>query len=140
MEMVAQILLLQLEFEMDKVPEAFVIPPLEVKDRVYATCFRSSMNYGSETRPLLADVRLKFERAEMQMTRWMKDRGTSEQLRKLVGVEPITTVIRKTQYLTISHRPSDSPRPRQRLLLSGDVHQNTGPATKYPCCCMPSET
>ena len=31
------------------------------------------------------------------------------------------------------HRPSDSSRPRQRLLLSGDVHQNPGPATKYPC-------
>ena len=29
------------------------------------------MTYGSETRPLLVDVRLKFERAEMQMIRWM---------------------------------------------------------------------
>ena len=46
------------------------------------------MTYGSETRPLLADVRLKFERAEMQMIRWMcgvsiKDRRTSEKLRKI---------------------------------------------------------
>ena len=31
------------------------------------------------------------------------------------------------------HRPSDSSRPRQHLLLSGHVHQNPGPATKYPC-------
>ena len=31
------------------------------------------------------------------------------------------------------HRPSDSSRPRQRLLRPGDVHQNSGPATKYPC-------
>ena len=31
------------------------------------------------------------------------------------------------------HRPSDSSRPRQRPLLSGDVHQNPGPAAKYPC-------
>ena len=38
-----------------------------------------------------------------------------------------------THYSTMPHRPSDSPRPRQRLLLSGDVHQNPGPATKYPC-------
>ena len=57
------------------------------------------MTYGSETRPLQADSGLKFERAEMQMSRWMygvsmKDRRTSEELRKLVGVEPITTVIR----------------------------------------------
>ena len=29
------------------------------------------MNYGSETRPLLADVGLNCERAEMQMIIWM---------------------------------------------------------------------
>ena len=29
------------------------------------------MTYGSEPRPLLVDVGLKFERAEMQMIRWM---------------------------------------------------------------------
>ena len=49
------------------------------------------MIYESEIRPLEADVGLKFERAEMQMIRWMcgvsiKDRKTSEELRKLVGV------------------------------------------------------
>ena len=36
-------------------------PPLEMKGRVYASCVRSSMIYGSETRPLLVDVGLKFE-------------------------------------------------------------------------------
>ena len=47
----------------------------------------------------LVDVGLKCERAEMQMIRWMcgislKDRRrTNEELRKLVGVEPITTFI-----------------------------------------------
>ena len=52
-----------------------------------------------DTRPLLVDVGLKFERAEMQMIRWMcgislKDRRKNEELRRLVGVEPITTFIR----------------------------------------------
>ena len=46
-------------------------PPLEMKGRVYSSCVRSSMTYGSETRPLLVDVGLKFERAEVQMMRWM---------------------------------------------------------------------
>ena len=51
------------------------------------------MTYASETRPLLADVGLKLR------CRWMcgvpmKDRRTREKLRKLVSVEPITTVIR----------------------------------------------
>ena len=49
------------------------------------------MTYGSDTRPLLADVGLKFDRAEMQMIRWMcgismKDRRTSEELRKFVVI------------------------------------------------------
>ena len=44
-------------------------PPLEMKGRVYDSCVRSSMTYGSETRPLLVDVGLTFERAEMQMIR-----------------------------------------------------------------------
>ena len=64
-------------------------PSLEMKGRLYATWVRSSMTYGSETRPLVADVSLKFERAEMKMIRWMcgifmKDRRTNEELRRLV--------------------------------------------------------
>ena len=74
-------------------------PPLEMKGRVYVSCVRSSMIYGSETRALLVDVGLQFERAEMQMIRWMcgismKDRRTNEELGRMVGVEPITTVMR----------------------------------------------
>ena len=84
------------------------VPPMEMKDRLYASCVRSSMTYGSETRPLLADVGLKFERAEMQMIRWvcgvsMKDRRRSEELGKLVGVEPITTVIRSGRLRWYKH-------------------------------------
>ena len=57
------------------------------------------MTYGCETMPLLVDVGLKFEIAEMQMIRLMcgislKDRRTNEELRRLVGVEPIATFIR----------------------------------------------
>ena len=73
---------------------------LEMKAQVYACCLRSSMSYGSETRPFLVDVGLKFEKTDMQMTRWMcgvsmKDRRTSKELRRMLGVEPITTVIRR---------------------------------------------
>ena len=82
---------------------------LEMKGRVYASSVRSNMTYSSETRPLLSDVGLKFERAEMQMIRWMKDRRTSEQLKKLVGVEPVTTVSRSGRLRWYGHvmRKSD---------------------------------
>ena len=83
-------------------------PPLEIKGRVFASCVRSSMIYGSETMPLLVDVGLKFERAEMQMIRWMcgismKDRRTNEELRRMVEVQPITTVIRSGRLRSYGH-------------------------------------
>ena len=66
------------------------------------------MTYGSETRPLLVNVGLKFERAEMQMIRWMcgismKDRRTSIELGRMFGVEPITTVIRSYRLRWYGH-------------------------------------
>ena len=66
------------------------------------------MIYGNETMPLLVDVGLKYERAEMQIIRWMcgismKDRKTNEELRRLVGVEPITTVIRSGRLRWYGH-------------------------------------
>ena len=83
-------------------------PPMDMKRRVYASCVRSSMTYGSETMTLLVDIGLQFERAEMQMIRWMggvsvKDRRTSVELRRLVGVEPITTVIRRGRLRWYGH-------------------------------------
>ena len=66
------------------------------------------MTYGSVTRPLLAEFGLKSEKAEMHMIRWMcgipmKDRNTSEELRKLAGVEPITSVIRSGRLRWYGH-------------------------------------
>ena len=56
--MVEWILLLQLESEMDEVPRGFAISNIQsshvVDERsVYASCVRSSMICGSETRLLL---------------------------------------------------------------------------------------
>ena len=86
--------MIQHESEMDEVLRAFAnsdiqSSTLEMKGRVYASCVRSSKTYGSETMPLLVDVGLKFERAEMQLISWMcgvsmKDRRTNEGLRRLV--------------------------------------------------------
>ena len=83
-------------------------PPLEMKGRVYPSCVRSSMTYGSESRPLLVNVGLNYERAEMKMIRWMcgislKDRRTNEELRRLVGVQSITTFIRSGRLRSDEH-------------------------------------
>ena len=42
-------------------------------EMVDARCVRSSITYGRENRLLLPDVGLKFERAAMQIIRWMCD-------------------------------------------------------------------
>ena len=104
MEMVERIWLLQLELGMHEVLRVFSISDIQrslasMIGRVYASSVRSSLIYGSEARPLLADVWLKFEGAAMAMIRWkcvvsMKGRRTNEELGKLVGLEPITTDIR----------------------------------------------
>ena len=72
---------------MNEVSRAFVISDIQISPtsmigRVHASCVRSSMIYRNGTRPLLVDVWLKFEGAEMKMIRWMrvvsmKDRRTS---------------------------------------------------------------
>ena len=69
---------------MDEVPRAFAISDIQsssARDEMSSVC-QLCQKY---------DVGLKFERAEMQMIRWMcgvslKDRRTSEVLGKLVGV------------------------------------------------------
>ena len=38
-----------------------------------------------------------------------------------------------SHYSSKPQRPSDCSRSWQRILLSGDVHPNPGPTTKYPC-------
>ena len=88
MEMVERIWLLQLELGMHEVSRAFSISDIQISlasltGRVYASCVRSSLIYGSEAMPLLAGVWLKFDRAAMRMIRWkcvvsMKNRRTSE--------------------------------------------------------------
>ena len=66
------------------------------------------MTYRSETRLLLFDVGLNFEREELQMIRWMcgvsmKERRTSVELRRVVGVVLITTVIRSGRLRWYGH-------------------------------------
>ena len=58
--------------KIDEVPRAFAISdiPSSPHWEVYASCVRNSMTYGTENRPLLVNVGLKFETAEMQIIRW----------------------------------------------------------------------
>ena len=62
---------------MDEVPRAFAISDIQSstigdeRSSVCQLCQKQHDLNGGETRPLLFVVGLKFERAEMQMIRWM---------------------------------------------------------------------
>ena len=82
---------------------------------------------------MLVDVGLKFERAEMQMIRWMydislKDRRTNEELRRLVGVEPITTFIRSGRLRWYGHvmRKGDEDWVKKCIELKAEDQQRHG--------------
>jgi hypothetical protein len=81
---------------------------LALKGKVYVSCVRSCMIYGSETWPVKAEHEARLERTEMRMIRWMcgvslKDRITSAELRKRIGVEAISVVMRRSRLRWFGH-------------------------------------
>ena len=76
MEMVERIFLLQLESAMDEVTGAFTISDIQnypTRDKRSSVCqlCQKQHNLCKSDQPLLADAGLKFERAGMQMIRWI---------------------------------------------------------------------
>jgi len=58
--------------------------------------------HGSETWPMKVEHELKMNRTEMSMIRWMcgvklKERKKSEELRELLGLEPVSLMIKKSR-------------------------------------------
>jgi hypothetical protein len=81
---------------------------LRLKGKVYASCVRSCLIYGSETWPMKVEHELKLDRTEMSMVRWMcgislKERKKSEQLREMLGLEAVSLVIRKGRLRWFGH-------------------------------------
>ena len=74
---------------------------LKLKGKVYATCVRSCLMHGSEIWPMKVEHKLKMNRTEMSMIRWMcgvklNERKNSEELRELLGLEPVSLMIKKS--------------------------------------------
>jgi len=65
--------------------------------------------HGSETWPMKVEHELKMNRTEMSMTRWMcgvklNDRKKSEELRELLGLEPVSfLMIKKSRLRWFGH-------------------------------------
>ena len=64
--------------------------------------------HGSETWPMKVEHELQMNRTEMSMIRWMcgvklNERKKSEGLTELVGLEPVTLVIKKSRLRWFGH-------------------------------------
>ena len=75
---------------------------LKLKGKLYATCVRSAMIYGSETWTMNVEQQRRLERAEMRMVRWMcgvslRERKTSDELRRMMGIEPVVDVVKRSR-------------------------------------------
>ncbi len=73
---------------------------LTLKGRLYESCVRSAMLYGSETWAVKVQHVRKLERTEMRMVRLicgvsLKDRKIHAELRGRMGIEEISTVLRR---------------------------------------------
>ena len=75
---------------------------LKLNGKDYATCVRSCLMHGSETWPMKVENELKLNRTEMSMIRWMcgvklNERKKIEELRELLGLEPVSLMIKKSR-------------------------------------------
>ena len=64
--------------------------------------------HGSETWPMKVEHELKLNRTEMSMIRWMygvklNERKKSEELRELLGLEPVSLMIRNSRLRWFGH-------------------------------------
>ena len=64
--------------------------------------------HGSETWPMKVEHELKMNRSEMSMIRWMcgiklNERKKSEELRELLGLEPVSLMIKKSRIRCFGH-------------------------------------
>jgi len=81
---------------------------LMMRGRLYSSCVRSSMLYGSETWPVRKENVVALQRAEMRMVRWMcsvklKDRFPSKELRKRLCA---SIIIQSTVHFTQKSQPN----------------------------------
>ena len=54
--------------------------PLGKKGRLYSTCVRSFMLYGSETRPVKEEDQIRYERNDARVAEWICNVGPEDKI------------------------------------------------------------
>ena len=106
---------------------------LRLKGKVYASCVRSSMTYASETWALTAKLENRLETTDMRMVRWicgvsLRDQKTSDELRTLLGLQPINVLCRHNRLRWFGHveRREDDDWLRKCTTLKVDGRRRAG--------------
>jgi len=99
---------------------------LKQKGKVYATCVRSCLMHCTETWPMKVDHELKLNRTEMSMIRWMcgvklNERKKSEELRELLGLEPVSLMIKKSRLRWFGHVEQKGDNDRVKRCITWEV-------------------
>ncbi|MBJ3201397.1 hypothetical protein JGB54_23255, partial [Salmonella enterica subsp. enterica serovar Agona] len=81
---------------------------LRLKGKIYQSCVRSCLMYGSETWAMKKEHVEKLVRTEMRMICWMcgvklSDRRASAELREQLGVEAVSDVLRRNRLRWFGH-------------------------------------
>ena len=81
---------------------------LKLRGRLYDSCVRSTMLYGSETWVMKKDIESKIIRNENQMLRWicgvkLLDKISCKELRSRLGLESIEVVMRRRRLRWFGH-------------------------------------
>jgi hypothetical protein len=115
---------------------------LVMKGKIYCACVRSVMTYGSATWPLKVEDRMRLERAENMMVRWMcgvtlKDKISTEILRKRLGIGSVTNFVTRGRLGWFGHverrAESDCLRVCQNLVVDGSRGRGRGRKTWQQC-------
>src|SRR3989441_12058657 len=81
---------------------------LKAKGKIYRACVQRVLVYGSETWPMKVNDMQRLVRTENNMVRWMsgvtlKDRRSSEELRRGLGIGCVDRVVRRGRFRWFGH-------------------------------------
>jgi hypothetical protein len=116
--------------------------PLKIKGKIYKACVQSVMVYGSETWPMRVEDQQRLERTERMMTRLMcgvsmKDRISSDELRRRLGFDSVCIVVRRGRLRWFGHverkAEDDWVKKCRSVEIEGKVARGRGRKTWMEC-------
>src|SRR5206468_12515242 len=115
---------------------------LRVKGKIYRACVQRVLVYGSETWPMKVDDMQRLVRTENNMVRWMsgvtlKDRRSSEELRRGLGIVGVDRVVRRGRLRWFGHverkEAEDWVSKCRNLEVVGGIKKSRGKKTWIEC-------